>query len=1335
MKLEVRFKRMLAWMLAVTMTLSMATGMKVSAAENESDVRNNIAEIGNVQYESLAEAIDNVAGGTETTIKLLGDTKENVVIPNGKSIILDLNGCTLTDNGAHTILNQGTLKIKDSGFDGTVDNITHARAALYNDTGATVTVEGGNFTRSKENGQSTTNAGGNSYYTILNHGEMTVNGDVSVSQGEDRAGRYSSMVENGWQDGTKKPENAAEASLTIEKGTFIGGLNTIKNDDYGNLTINGGTFKNSSQATILTWNVATINDGEFLSDKNVIEVSYGNDTMDKGILTIKGGTFNGKTAVKVGSGSGKIKLSIEGGTFSGTFTPANGTISGGTFKNMYLSSQKITDSSKASYDGTDTVVGASAPANYKASINDKVYFTGDDGANQAISKAVAAKANQIYDTVTLCESATQEKTLGYGYLMKVKYENNASWTGLKASTGCEIESTEADGIFTYKSIATETSAYAKIGDVYYPTISIAVANTKDGDEVIVLKDSDLGNSSSSRIPVTKSITIDLNGCIITSGSSSSSSGVLYVPTGYKSVVIKDSSENRMGTIKSVDESGVVLSTNNSSATLTIESGNIEGKTALYALSGTICVSGGNIAGGMKLGTSSTSTHEISISGGYYTADVTDYLTDEKILVGSDKSGYSYMVADKSEVEVEGVVVEPIVSTEGISDLDEEQKSAVEQAAKAVKATGLSAYANTKANAVTADDKNKAEEELKGKVNVDNGDSIKLYVQTYLDIQPQTYISQNEGTNTTGIYTLDIVPMYQLVASTATDSDDIVLSGEDKNAVVVGTAKELEVTGNVQIEVPLPTGFLANNSDKLIVKHEKDKGNVYYYDAVVSDKENYKFATFMNPNGFSKFTLMTQKLSSDADLSALSLSAGALSPVFDKKTEIYTATVDTAVTSISITPTASSADKSTIKVNDKVVVSGNASNSISLKEGKNTITVEVTAEDMTVKTYTITVIRKASTVPPTPSVSTDATLSGITLEGATLSPSFDKSTKDYTATVNNEVTSIKVTPAASDSKSKIKVNGKDVAAGSAAEVALEVGKNVITVEVTAEDGKTVNTYTITVTRSEPPYVPSANADLVNLTLSKGTLTPDFDTEKDIYTAVVPNSVKSITVTPEAADKAAVITVNDETVKSAEASETIALVEGENTITVNVTAEDGKTVKTYTVKVTRAAAKGKTYKVGGLNYKVTKDSVTSGTVTFTGYAGNKLTKLGIPKTIKIYGITYKVTAVGNKACKGKTKLKTITVGDNVVKIGTGAFYKCTNLKAITIGKNVTSIGSHVFCHDTKLRTMTINSTKLTKVGDHTLYRVEKLTIKAAKAKVAKYNKLFKGKAAKSYKVVKK
>ena len=238
---------------------------------------------------------------TEATIymQLGADITDTLAVPADKSVVLNLNSHTLTNTGGqHTINNEGTLTVNGTG---TVDNVSHGRAAVYNN--GTATLMSGTYDRSAEAGKGPTDNGGNSYYTLLNHGTMEIHNGVTVQQ----KGAFSSLIENGWQ---KDPKN--ETYLTIYGGTFSGGLNTVKNDDKGNLTIKDGTFKNTIQAALLNWNVAKIEGGNFTSEATNSVILNGklDDVSDKGELTITGGTFTAENGGNVIAYMSKAK---EGG--------------------------------------------------------------------------------------------------------------------------------------------------------------------------------------------------------------------------------------------------------------------------------------------------------------------------------------------------------------------------------------------------------------------------------------------------------------------------------------------------------------------------------------------------------------------------------------------------------------------------------------------------------------------------------------------------------------------------------------------------------------------------------------------------------------------------------------------------------------------------------------------------------------------------------------------------------------------------------------------------------------------------------------------------------------
>ena len=307
-------------------------------------------------YSSVQKAVD--AGAV--TITLLQKTVGSVTIPAGREVTLDLNGYTLVnanatitadanvaavaDEAGHTITNNGRLTVTDSsvGKTGVVDNVTHGKAALSNEEGATATLTGGTFRRSTEN------SGDNSYYVLLNHGDMTIEAPTKVESKNADGGTLSnksSLIDNGWFSG--EPTKGRNATLVINGGTFEGGL-YVKNDSYGELTINGGTIKGSS-AAVFNWNKTTINGGEFSTDTGRQVIWNGGVSVDDdaeganvGQLTINGGTFTaaeGQTTLAQYKGDltegqeHHVEVKVTGGTFNGALADdlVNAQISGGKY--------------------------------------------------------------------------------------------------------------------------------------------------------------------------------------------------------------------------------------------------------------------------------------------------------------------------------------------------------------------------------------------------------------------------------------------------------------------------------------------------------------------------------------------------------------------------------------------------------------------------------------------------------------------------------------------------------------------------------------------------------------------------------------------------------------------------------------------------------------------------------------------------------------------------------------------------------------------------------------------------------------------------------------------
>lgn len=470
-------------------------------------------------YDTVSAAIQAMTGATGT-ITLLDNVTENITIPTNKTIRLELNGKKITNSTAtHTITVDlgGSLTVQDTVGGGVVDNVSHARAAIWNN--GTTVLNGGKYDRSKENGIDKEEDGGNSYYVLVNHGEMEINEGVTVAQN----GHFSSMIENGYysynsgnaSSGYAPDTNAQYPSLTINGGSFSGGLNTVKNDDGGKLEINGGNFSNVSQAVILNWNEATISGGTFtVNEENVESVilnGYADSAIDTGKLTITGGTFTSNTDAPVlttmGIADHSGTIDITGGTLNGdivlTDPQAGGTlaISQDAVINGDIINQKVADVTVTggtvtgqvtnSGNGTITVTGGSFPnADVSGFVPDGSYtviFKSNGG--DPIPAQVVAKGTTI--TLPDCNNAYYYKFAGWQYGSQTYYAGDevkvnsnmtfeAQWEKRFQSSGSG-SSSSSSGDYAI------TVDAGKHGDV-----SVSPKRADEGDTVTITVDPDKG---------------------------------------------------------------------------------------------------------------------------------------------------------------------------------------------------------------------------------------------------------------------------------------------------------------------------------------------------------------------------------------------------------------------------------------------------------------------------------------------------------------------------------------------------------------------------------------------------------------------------------------------------------------------------------------------------------------------------------------------------------------------------------------------------------------------------------------------------------------------------
>ncbi|MEW8524791.1 MAG: cadherin-like beta sandwich domain-containing protein [Candidatus Thiodiazotropha endolucinida] len=199
-------------------------------------------------------------------------------------------------------------------------------------------------------------------------------------------------------------------------------------------------------------------------------------------------------------------------------------------------------------------------------------------------------------------------------------------------------------------------------------------------------------------------------------------------------------------------------------------------------------------------------------------------------------------------------------------------------------------------------------------------------------------------------------------------------------------------------------------------------------------------------------------------------------------------------------------------------------------------------------------------------SSEASLSGLTLDGIALDHTFQSDQLNYSASVGFSQDRVTLFPVASDNEASILVNGVEVASDSAsAVVTLTVGQNLIEILVTSDDGLASQTYTLSVMRASA----SSEANLSDLSLNDATLDQLFQPNQTTYTASVGFLQTSVTLAPVASDADASIHVNGTEVSSG-ASSTITLSEGQNRINLEVTAEDEVTTHSYSIDIMREEA---------------------------------------------------------------------------------------------------------------------------------------------------------------------
>lgn len=192
------------------------------------------------------------------------------------------------------------------------------------------------------------------------------------------------------------------------------------------------------------------------------------------------------------------------------------------------------------------------------------------------------------------------------------------------------------------------------------------------------------------------------------------------------------------------------------------------------------------------------------------------------------------------------------------------------------------------------------------------------------------------------------------------------------------------------------------------------------------------------------------------------------------------------------------------------------------------------------------------------------LNSLSLSRGSISPAFDKTKFDYTATVSSSTSVVTVYASLLDSDASF-VDGYEPRT-----VNLNYGENTIQIKVKgfALQEATESTYTIKITRTKSSGTGGATVSkssvntLSNITLSNGSLSPKFNSNTNVYNVEVENDVDVLTV-------GATLTDNKSNFVNSYGPRNVHLNEGENNVYLKVKSEAGS-VRVYRLIITRKKA---------------------------------------------------------------------------------------------------------------------------------------------------------------------
>ena len=313
-------------------------------------------------YITLASAMANVTSGN--TIKVLVDRTETIssTVTKSKTVILDLNGKTVTLNGV-TLKVNGALKITGEGtLTGSGANtITNAGSLTKTGTSTIANTSTSSYYTIKNTGNATLEAGTltSAYRTIDNSetGEVVVSGATVNSTGEGHT-IYNTSTAN-----TTDAPAVKVTSGTVSAVAGISGNSAIRSIGTGLVYLTGGTIESESIYTLYLTNSSLQVDGATIKNTDTENAGTGTAISSNGSIKVISGTITSDIGEAM-NGSEQITISggtIQGGTTGITITNANAKlkISGGTIKGTTQAGVLVGDSTVEITGGTITGGGSS----------------------------------------------------------------------------------------------------------------------------------------------------------------------------------------------------------------------------------------------------------------------------------------------------------------------------------------------------------------------------------------------------------------------------------------------------------------------------------------------------------------------------------------------------------------------------------------------------------------------------------------------------------------------------------------------------------------------------------------------------------------------------------------------------------------------------------------------------------------------------------------------------------------------------------------------------------------------------------------------------------------